>query len=152
MLRFLPFRDPLFLMLLAVAAGCGQKGPPRAAIEGLVTVSGQPLAAGRILFTPQPPTEGPASSARIVGGRYRLARSEGPVIGQNRVQVEADLELGFALDDEAAFAKRGKPLPPNPIPPAFNTNSTLAVSVEADKSNHFDISIPAVTQAAASRR
>jgi hypothetical protein len=71
------------------------------------------------------------------------------VTGQNRVEVEADLNLGFALDDEAAFAKRGgRPLPPNPVPPAFNSQSTLTADVKSGAENTFDISIPATGQAA----
>src|SRR5262245_32760488 len=101
----------------ACAAGCGKSGPTRAPVTGQVTVAGQPVAAGRILFTPTSPNHGPAVSTRVTAGRYKFSREEGPVVGQNRVEIEADLNLGFALDDEAAFAKHGKPLPPNPIPP-----------------------------------
>jgi hypothetical protein len=137
-------------VLAAVAiAGCGNSGPARAPIQGKITLGSQPLAAGRILFAPLAPNQGPAASARIINGEYRLPKAEGPVVGQNRVEVEADLNLGFAIDDEAAFAKRGgKPLPPNPIPPAFNTQSTLTVEVKAGEENKFDVLIPAATHAA----
>jgi hypothetical protein len=130
--------------ILAVAlTGCGESGPNRAPIAGQVTVGGKPLAAGRILFTPIAPNQGPATSARIAAGAYKLEKVDGPVVGQNRVAVEADLNLGFALDDEAAFAKRGKPLPPNPIPPAFNSQSQLSVEVKAGDENKYDVVIPA---------
>src|SRR5687767_12035167 len=108
--------------LIPFIAGCDNSSPVRAPIHGKVLIGGQPLAAGRILFTPAAPNQGPATSARIAAGEYKLAKPEGPVVGKNRVEVEADLNLGFPIDDEAAFAKRGgKPLPPNPIPPAFNS-------------------------------
>jgi len=132
--------------VLAAAAGCGQQGPPRAAVAGLVTVGGQPLVAGRILFTPIAPTEGPAVSARIQDGKYQLTKAEGPILGQNGVQVEADLDLGFALDDEAAYAKRGKPLPPNPVPPEFNVKSVLVADVKSGEKNTFNIAIPGTRQ------
>jgi hypothetical protein len=107
------------------------------------------LAAGRILFTPIAPNQGPAASARIEAGQYKLPAEDGPVVGQNRVEVGADLNLGFALDDEAAFAKRGgRPLPPNPIPPAFNVQSTLTVEVKPGSENPYDVAIPATTQSA----
>jgi hypothetical protein len=134
----------------ATLAGCGQRGPARAPIQGKVTIGGQPLTAGRILFTPIAPNQGPAASARIAAGEYKLSANEGPVAGQNRVEVEADLNLGFPIDDEAAFAKRGRrPLPPNPIPPAFNSQSTLVVDVEAGHENTFNVAVPAVAHAAA---
>jgi hypothetical protein len=131
--------------LIAALAGCAPSGPTRAPIQGKVTVGGQPLAAGRILFTPAAPNQGPATSARIEAGQYKIAKSEGPIVGKNRVEVEADLNLGFPIDDEAAFAKRGgKPLPPNPIPPAFNSQSNLTADVKAGEENAFDIAIPAL--------
>jgi hypothetical protein len=138
----------IFLVGLIAAGlvGCGESGPVRAPVVGQVTVGGKPLAAGRILFTPIEPNHGPAASSRIINGEYKLSKEEGPVVGENRVEVEADLPIGFALDDEAAFAKRGKPLPPNPIPPAFNTESTLAVEIKAGDVNQYDITIPASRQ------
>lgn len=135
--------QPTLLLVLATLGGCGETGPTRAPIAGVVTVAGKPLEAGRILFTPIAPNQGPATSARIAGGEYKLPKVEGPVVGQNRVEVEADLKIDFALDDEAAFAKRGKPLPPNPIPPKYNSRSTLAVEIKAGEENKYDVVIPA---------
>jgi hypothetical protein len=92
---------------------------------------------------PLAPNAGPATSAVVVAGQYRIPRSEGPVAGKNRVEVEADLNLGFALDNEAAYAKRGgKPLPPNPIPPEFNLQSQLVIDVKADTDNTYDVAVP----------
>ena len=142
---FLPSRFGWFAAVLSLGAlaGCGgHSGPPRAAIHGRVTAGGQPLAGGRILFTPVAPNKGPATSARITNGEYQLTAKDGPVIGNNRVQIEADLNLGFALDDEAAFAQRGgAPWPPNPIPPEFSTHSTQTVEVK-DEDNAYDVIIP----------
>ena len=150
--RFLLPAAPAALAILLVSAGCGSSGPPRAAIHGRVTASGQPLAAGRILFTPVHPNKGPATSARVVNGEYQLTTKDGPIVGANCVQVEADLNLGFELDDEAAFAQRGgAPLPPQPIPPEFNLNSTQVVQVKADEVNAYDVTIPQLQQFAARR-
>ena len=81
-----------------------------------------------------------------------MDKADGPVVGQNRVEVEGDLNLGFAIDDEAAFAKRGgRPLPPNPIPAAFNSQSTLTADVKSGETNTFDVAIPAASQSAARR-
>jgi hypothetical protein len=130
-------------LVAALVTGCQDAGPQRAAIEGRVTVAGRPLPAGRILFKPIAPTEGPVTSAVVASGAYSLPEERGPVVGQHRVEVEAELPLGFALDDEQAFAKRGgKPLPPNPIPPEFNRRSKLQVDVVADRENTFDIQVP----------
>lgn len=142
-------RNALVVVAVAVA-GCGSSGPARAPIHGKVTVGGQPLAAGRILFTPVAPNQGPATSAVITAGEYTIPKNEGPVVGSNRVEIEADLNLGFAIDDEAAFAKRGgKPLPPNAIPPQFNRDSQLVVEVKAGEDNSYDVAVPQSRHAAA---
>ena len=136
------------LCLLAVVVGCSS-GPARSAVEGMVTFGGQPLPAGRIIFTPLAPNVGPTVTARITAGKYQVARSAGPVVGMNRVEVEADLNLGFALDDEEAFARRGAtPLPSSPIPPEFGVNSQMSVEVMPRKTNKFDVAVPATVQTA----
>lgn len=145
---------PSGLPLLAAffAAGCGSSGPARAPVEGTVTIAGQPLPAGRIIFTPVSPNSGPAVTARIAAGGYRATKANGPVVGKNRVEVEADLNLGFALDDEEAFAKRGAvQLPPSPIPPEFGVNSQISVEVLPGKTNKFDVVVPATAQTATYR-
>ena len=139
------FKLPVFLLapLALLLSGCQDSGPARAPIQGRVTVGGQPLAAGRILFKPIAPTEGPVTSAAVVDGWYALTEENGPIIGKHRVELEAELPLGFALDDEQAFARRGgKRLPANPIPPRFNRDSILKVEVVAEKENQFDIQVP----------
>lgn len=139
------FRTPLLWLCLAAigSLGCSAEGPQRANVSGRVTIGGQPLAAGRILFVPIAPTSGPAASARITDGAYHLSEAEGPVVGTHRVEIEADRSLGFAIDDEVAFAKRAqKPWPKSPIPPAFGRESRLTVTIEAGRENTFDVEIP----------
>lgn len=134
---------PLVLLAAVFLSGCSESGPPRAEIAGSVTVGGAPLKSGRILFLPQAPTEGPATSARIIDGQYKLPDDEGPIVGHNRVEVEADLPLRFAIDDEAAFAKTNGKLPRQPIPARFNRQSALSLDVKSGEENRFDVQIPA---------
>ncbi len=137
-------------LTMVCSSGCGPSGLPRGAVKGRVTIGGQPLASGRVLFLP---AQGPTVSAVIVNGEYQLPRHEGPIAGANRVEVEADLNLGFAIDNEAAFAKRGgRPLPPNPVPQAFNRDSKLTIDVRSGEDHSLDITIPAATQTTAAMR
>ena len=130
-------------------AGCGQTGPERAAVEGNVVIGGEPLKAGRILFLPMAPTEGPATSVAVVDGAYRTDRSAGPLVGQHRVRVEAALDLGFAIDDEQAFAAQvAVPSMKQIVPPEFNENSQLTAEIRASEVNRCDVSIPAIVQSA----
>ena len=137
--------------IIVLSSGCGQgDGLTRGPIKGRVTVGGQPLAKGRILLLPVAPSTGPTVTAPIVNGEYQLTDREGPIAGPNRVEVEAEMDLGFAIDDEAAFARRGgRPLPPNPIPAAFNRDSNLVIEIKPDDENVLDVSIPATAQTAA---
>jgi hypothetical protein len=124
--------------------GCGDTGPERAPIKGKITVGGRPLPSGQILFVPIAPTVGPSASAAIKNGEYAMKKDAGPIIGTHRVEVEADLPLGFAIDDDVAFAQRqGKPLPPNPIPKQFNRQSTLTFEIKAKIENDFSLDVPA---------
>ena len=130
--------------LLFLFTGCGDNGPQRAPIKGKITIGGQPLAGGQILFVPIAPTTGPSTSAAIRNGEFALKKEQGPIIGTHRVEVEADLPLGFSIDDDVAFAQRqGKPLPPNPVPPQYNRQSTLTTEVKANIENEFTFDVPA---------
>jgi len=126
--------------VLFLVAGCSSEGDGRAPIAGEVSVGGQPLASGRILFVPIAPNEGPTASAAIVNGKYELDQANGPIVGGNRVEIEAD--LGVAIDDEAAVAKLGGRLPPQPIPPQYNRQSQLVFEVLEDQTNQYDIAVP----------
>lgn len=148
MFKYQPIPPSCLLVLgisatLILNAGCGDSGPQRAPIKGKITVAGQPLAAGQILFVPIAPTIGPSTSAAIKNGEYELKKQQGPIVGMHRVEVEAELPLGFAIDDDVAFAARqGKPLPPNPIPLQYNRHSTLTTEVKAGVENEFTLDVP----------
>ncbi len=140
-------KSTLSLLLVcgcAVLLGCGKSDVPRGSVSGQVTIGGQPLQAGRVIFTPIAPTQGPATSVLVEAGRYELPEHRGPIVGKHRVEVEAILDLGYAIDDEAAHALNAhKPKPVNPIPPEFGRRSQLVATIEADTANTFDIPIPA---------
>lgn len=152
LLRLLVCAGAISVLALSIvcSSGCSDTGAPRGAVQGRVTIGGQPLAKGRILFLPIAPNEGPTVSGAVANGEYALARHEGPLAGPNRVELEADLNLGFPIDDEAAFAQRGgRPLPPNPIPPEFNRNSKLAIEIKTGEDNVLDIAVPSSTHVTA---
>ncbi len=137
----LSFRLSVALVIAAaIGNGCGREpaSPPRFPVTGSVTVNGEPLEAGRIRFSPLAGTATPGTSVGVVNGSYSTTVEEGLMVGSYRVEIEANENLGFELDDDVAYAQRGgKPLPPNPIPPQFNRNSTLEATVIADADNDF---------------
>lgn len=123
---------------LVLFAGCSKpEGPVRVAVEGKVNVDSEPMKAGTIRFIPVPPLQGPAATAEIKDGAYRIPKSLGPIIGEQRVEIDGDMNPGFSIDDEEAYArahkdKRGKVIPPNPIPAKYNRQSTLKAKVDAE--------------------
>lgn len=133
-------RSLIGAVLVVVLAGCsGGSEIERRPLEGTVTVNGKPMATGRIRFTPAAGTNGPAASASVSEGRFTGPEDEGVVVGEYRVEIEAQENLGFEFDDDVAYAARGgRPLPPNEIPLEFNRNSRLTATVRADEENTFN--------------
>jgi hypothetical protein len=128
-----------FLAATLALSGCGRSEAGYGAMKGKVTVGGQPLERGRILFMP---VGGPTVSAAIRDGDYSIPLSEKLIVGESRIEVEGTPDLGFAFDDEEAFIRRkGAPLPPNPIPPEFNRKSILRAPVKPGE-NTLNIAIP----------
>jgi hypothetical protein len=116
----------------------------------MVQVGGAPLKIGVIRFIPVEPTKGPAAAAAIRDGRFRLSRAEGPVVGKQRVEIQAGLEedpVADAGDAEAArvvYFKEHVPRRPDVLIPAiYNKNSTLEVVVAADLDNTFEFQLNA---------
>ncbi len=141
------------VLALPLLAGCGgSEGPPRKAVSGTVSLDGQPLPSGMIRFIPSGDNRGPAAAAVIENGAYELPESEGPVLGAQRVEIEATNYHGFAIDDEAAYAaqveQRGARPPKNPIPETYNRSSTLSITVTEDGPQEFNF--PLSSQAALS--
>jgi hypothetical protein len=140
------------LSILSVAvflgiAGCGKSDLERHAAQGAVLFDGQPMKSGMIRFIPTGDAKGPAAVAVITNGFYEVSRKHGPVAGLHRIEIEGQLETRFEIDDERAFAKavaetKGKPLPPQPVPPQYNLRSTLTAEVSTDDAaNKFDFDL-----------
>lgn len=135
------------LLITFFAIGCGSGDAlNRQAISGFVSVNGDPLKHGLIRFEPQGTTTGPGVMAEIFEGQFCFSKDNGPVPGTHRVEVEATQFQGFAIDNEAAYTaavmQTGRsPLGRNPIPAAYNTNSTLTVFVQDsdDQTFPFDL-------------
>jgi hypothetical protein len=134
------------ILVIAAYVGCSSsEGPERVAIRGAVTLDGEPLPAGMIRFLPTGATAGPAGVAIIKNGRYQASAEEGPLVGRNRVEIEATDYFRFAIDDEAAFAaaasKRSTKLPRNPVPAKYNRQSTLTVDIAAGQEKDVDFAL-----------
>jgi hypothetical protein len=152
-------KSPLFSALLVLfslyLASCsGESAPQRIAAHGTVKLDGELLQKGQIRFIPSGDTSGPSAAAPIVDGKYLFTEDDGPIVGTNRIEIEATDYLGFAMDDEQAFAKfaesggtRDKKRTQNPVPEHYNRHSTLVRTIDADKQPLFDFNLEPVTAA-----
>ena len=128
--------------VLGFCAGCDSDGPLRAAVRGTVSVDGKPLKKGSIVFVPVEGTKGPKAAGQIIDGSYELPEELGPVVGRVRVEIRAEQNLGFALDDPSQFTRYGgHRLPANPIPARYNERSQLVKRTVAGEVNRFDFAI-----------
>ena len=122
----------LALSGLAALVGCG--GSDSLAIQGDVTLDGQPVGPGSIAFYPADGSAGAGVSAAIENGRYEIPAERGPAPGSYRVQISwpkktgkqiPSLDPGFTTDQTVEA-----------IPPKYNTDSTLKVSVTPGEPKH----------------
>lgn len=131
--------------LLIVSFGCGgaPEGPQRVSVEGEVTFHGKPLEQGAILFIPTGDTRGPSAGATIKAGKYYLPHDRGPIIGELRVEIQADPEIGYDITEPTETVQHiGEPLPSGEIPPEYNNRSILLVKTSAEDDNKFDFHLP----------
>lgn len=120
-----------FWLAALLAIGCGG-GPQFAAVEGVVTLGGKPLADVEVQFIPDPAqgTTGPPASAYTDrDGRYRIAATEkgGVVVGTHRVCInDATVMMpgGGADAESGGAAAGGKALQRRPRFPVVYSDAT----------------------------
>ena len=130
------------LAVALVVAGCGPSGggTPRAAVAPVtcdVSVNGQPLAKGSLLFVPDRSknTKGRAAHGTVANGKVAKLTTyddgDGAIVGHHKVEIHS------MKGDDPQTAK-------DIVPPQYNTNTTLTVEVKADAKNNFkfEMNIP----------
>lgn len=100
----------LLLTIISLTAGCGQKGEHETAkVQGKVTLDGQPLKFGSLLFTPEgnfPSAEGTIRP----DGTYSLGTygtNDGAVIAKHKVIITARAAGAFALPEDSVKGAAG---------------------------------------------
>jgi hypothetical protein len=123
-------------LFLAAILGCGStEGLNRQAISGTLTLDGQPISKGAILFEPATQETGTAVGAIIRQGAFAISRSEGPVPGLYLVRVYSGSNI------QAPPAKGQSDRTPRPMverfPPRYNTRTELRARVIDRSVNRF---------------
>lgn len=113
----------LGLLAALVTTGCSKSGPSRSDVTGTVTLDGQPVEEGEVLFIPADGV-GPSDACPIVAGEFK-----GEVApGSKRVEINATKDTGEVAAD-------GLPDYRNVIPAQYNSESTLTAEIGEGKAS-----------------
>lgn len=136
----------LVVLVLTVSlnvTGCSESGPPRVPVSGRVTVDGEPLAWGAILFIPERGTAGPKAGVEVVNGEFSAERHDGPVVGKLRVQIRNDRDqetMKTTGDGTANSATENADSKPS-IPSRYNRYSQLVIETSTTGENYFEFDL-----------
>jgi len=119
---FSPLVCAAVLAVLA-APGCGGG---TVSVSGTVTLDGQALESGQILFVPVDTSKGQSAGATIQNGKFDVQGAAPPLPGSYRVEITSKKKTGRQIP-------AGSPSPPGTmidetkeaVPAKYNTNSTL---------------------------
>jgi hypothetical protein len=143
MRQFRSCSTPFAVLVLGFASsGCSESADnlPREAVQGKVTIDGEPLAKGAIRFRTSSP--GMATAMEVGGlihdGEYSISRNQGPVPGTYRVIITEDIEPPPSTGE--APGPRAK-LTPSKIPANYNARNPLTAEVKKDQSKSIDFAL-----------
>jgi hypothetical protein len=143
MLQFRLGLAPFTVLVLGFASsGCSESADnlPREAVQGKVTIDGEPLAKGAIRFRTSTP--GTASALEVGGlvrdGEYSISRNQGPVPGTYRVIITDEIEAPPSTGE--APGPRTK-LSPSKIPTSYNARNPLTAEVKKGQSESIDFAL-----------
>jgi hypothetical protein len=129
------------LLAVLAAAGCGDSAGGRQAVSGTVTLKGQPLDQGNIMFLPVSGDLATQSGALITKGGYQIPRAQGLQPGKYRVAISST-DGQTPVEPDALPGPSGNFASKERIPAEFNLKSTQQVEVKRGETNKFDFNIP----------
>ena len=114
-------------------------GDGRIAVEGSVTLDGNPLTDGSISLRPMMGTSGPTAGGKITEGTFSIRPDKGVMAGPYRVEITAsrktgkqvmDTLLGTMVDEYIQY-----------VPEQYNRESDLTADVTEDGPNQFEFNL-----------
>jgi hypothetical protein len=136
-------RDLFGGVLVAVfLLGCSDQYEGRMAITGTVTLEGQPLDDGQVIFEPFDKSVGTRAQGEIKHGQFSIPRQSGLKPGKYLVRLTAG--DGKTPTNEEAGGPGGSTniISVDRIPTDWNVNSKQEVEVKADATNKFEFAVP----------
>ncbi len=115
----------------AAAMGCGAPaGPKKFQVTGKVTLDGQPIQKGYIIFQPVKAGD-PPEGAEILDGKYVVRTMP----GDKKVEIKASKSTGEK-------SGKGDEVQENYIPPQYNVKTELTAKVtDKESTNQFDFTL-----------
>ncbi|MGE3806809.1 MAG: hypothetical protein AB7K24_19245 [Gemmataceae bacterium] len=124
-------RRTCYCLLTLLLAGCGSNSSSTMRVWGEVTLDGQPVEEGEIVFVPAAGAAGPSTGGPIQAGRYDIAAAQGPRAGgKYQVQIQAfgpPRSYSPNASGEGPFVE----VRDNLAPARYNQQSTLSVQIAA---------------------
>lgn len=143
MLTRILLTNSLVLLLAAAVvglAGCGL-GAAGTAVTGSVTLDGEPLESGRIVFEPQ--GAGKMAIGTIAQGTYQIAADQAPTPGTYLIRITAERPTGKntavvsrSLEDQAPAEQYEQYLPAK-----YNSRSELTLQIPQDSTGKHDFAL-----------
>ncbi len=125
--------------VLLAAAGCGSgDNLNRQVVEGTVTLDGKPLEKGTIRLSPASSQVGTDVSTEITNGNYYFSKSDGPVPGSYKVQINSIETPNFQPPAGKTPGEFVIPPAKQNIPEKYNVNTVLTATVKAGQSEPID--------------
>ncbi len=122
----------VLFVALGLLAGCG--GPPRAKLQGKVTLDGKPITNGLMDFLPEG-GNGQTAGTSIVQGAYSLELAPGKYQVKITSAVVVGREKAYDTPDSPIIEKVE-----NNVPAKYNTKTELSVELTAgDNSKDFEL-------------
>jgi hypothetical protein len=123
------------VVFIAATLGCGQH--ERTSVTGKVTLDGQPLTAGQIVF--EPTSAGRLGIAQISDGVYTMPATQGPTTGKYVVRITSSRPTGRKTqagrgNDTKTVVDQYEQF----IPAKYNVQSELTTEVTAEGASARD--------------
>jgi hypothetical protein len=137
-LTFNLFFGMLLLCGAVLVPGCSGDSS-RLAVEGKVTIDGNPLPAGKISFTPMPGTPSPTGGATITNGTFKVLAAKGLRPGTFRVEIKALRPTGKTTRDDLSGGSVEQQ--EQYIPKRYNEKSELVAEIKAGESKQLEFAL-----------
>lgn len=118
--------------------GCGgaPEGPKTAPVTGQVTLDGEPVAEGEIIFRPSEGGDGRSDAGAIRNGNYTMEST----LGAKRVEIRAMRPVAGAVEETLETGETGIAVEQY-IPEKFNDKSELTADVQDSADNKIDFAL-----------